>query len=473
MPSAAYVPGMNSLADLTSASISEQTEQVLGAIETSLSGYENENGIFLLLALAAHSAEKLGNDFPVLDRIEDLLVRVLLMSGFTSYGYSRETGVWNSFYLTNAALFGLLNDETPRIVVSKSGMLHSRFNDDSHTDCSKPISGTWLPQFHRGGNIHSLYLFGMKCCSHCMNGALVFPREEALSKEQFASGWQTGEDAARLSIRAALNGEFGEWLRTTFPVTDASLAKLPEILFSNGSPLNKKSKVMTEVLCGIGDWSVRSMVSAESLKLLPPVRAAYAADLAERILAAERRAVMTYLLTPSKGERSMPNLVGAAEMGYGELANVELPKADVLSELLTHGVGGSHPRHPREQIETVVIPNLLVSTWLETMMPHVRELWPENGGRLHATILTAYRQMPGRAPKHTLGTHLFDLDGFVSALDHRRKNYGMSWESVAAETNLAIERIQEILDGAKPNIDTFMTLSNWLQSHQAYAKTVK
>jgi hypothetical protein len=370
-------------------------------------------------------------------------------------------------------VLGLAEGETSRIVVSPTGMLHAggaHYKDKGHlkhTACGKSMNEKWMYCFARGASIHQLYRFSHKACSHCMSiGRELYPGEAEKAREDYKEVWEAALALAREALREGMDGKIGDLLRHDMALNEKKFETLANILTSSKSTWQKSAEIDHQVFPGANTWEIKEKIKKDEVPLTQNLKRFFAAEVAKRALAAPRGQVATFLLTPSTDERAMPNLIPQALTAYGDLGSLPLPGEVELAELLNEDV---ERNDIHSFIQDYIIPKLLVTTWLNGLMESLREAYPENGGSLHPTILKAYRIMPGRKPKHTLGTHALNLGELFQALDSQRKQLGMNWESVAAEMNLTPENILALSKGEKPDVDTFLTLGAWVSDYSRYS----
>lgn len=425
----------------------------------------------LSLALLAHFAGQLGagQEPPLLTRLLDAYSRSRVASiGYHAVSSGSLNALWSSFFLPALAALGLLQGETAAIVISPTGMLHARDGKAAKTDCGKDVTDKWLAQFHRGGNVHDLYRFHHpKICSTCFSSydtrKIYRGAEISDSNEDYAQERNICKEHYRQAFRAALQGELGKRIVKEFPFSEAKFAQAVAVSAAVSSPWQIQRELTQKVFANRNMRAhLRDLFLAYEAEANAAARSLLAQELAKRALAAPRGQVILFLLTPYGKQSKMPSFVDFALQAYGSLDLVELPEESELAEILaTEKIGQHHGGGVGDLAENVIISKLLAGAWQKTVLPLVQSAYPESQS-LPLTLQIAYRMLASRTPKHTNGTHRLDLEALYQALDGKRVQYAMPWESVAAELCLPVERLTGLADGVQPDIDSYLTMQAWL-----------
>lgn len=362
---------------------------------------------------------------------------------------------WLYFFLPLLTRLGLLEGATECVVVSPSGRLHHRDRPTADsTDCGKTVTGKWLLQFARGADIHPRYRYGHEICNGCLTTYTsaygnaygnAYSKDSSIARELYAADYEAAVAAVTSTIRQLVTTKSAARLRTFAPLTADLIVKISGCftktvawqarnhafeLFADG--LQEKAESLLE------HWAVRGERSAHR---------AFARSLAERFCSLQRSYAIAMLFAEVE-----PDLTPFAVQAYGSLADVPLPEPNVIAAALAAS------ERAERSVENELLPMLLSTVWAEKMTSLIREAHHESGKNFPRMLLLAYRQLPGRKPKHHQGTHTIDQQGFVKALRSYMKEEKLSVEALAAEVNLDADEIEQVLQGEEPSLRAYFTL---------------
>lgn len=416
----------------------------------------------LLLAVLYAGRDSIGNA-PLVDQVlEEIAGQAALgtLSEMNDHPFDR--------FLRMVTRFDLIEGATNRVVVSPSGMLHKRESNYPSTACGKPVGKNWLQQFARGADLKRRYRYGHETCSGCFadydeNSVSAYNGEIAQAYSDYAEQIEQAKELARNELIAFLHSaEAAKLLQGKLPLTDAIL--------TGAEKLRKRAST-------ISYWQMRQEVAKlfpsgkdGSHHNLPAEQAAdrflsayatrvegqlcqhYSADLARQLLA---RGPEHFAHVIFDCRRNL-ELAEEAIAAYGFLATLPLPSEEELAAMIA-----LRSLDASSIVEQAMLPKLLVTTWLDGLLPRLRERYPEDK-RLDPSLKKAYRLMPNRKPRHTNGTRYLDSGEFVTALRKHLTAEQMSSEHLAAEVNLAEDEINQILAGGQPSLTAYLTLNDWL-----------
>jgi hypothetical protein len=432
----------------------------------------------LSFAICTHFSEHLSSAAKT-PPLLSLLIETLTKRGATWSSANILSSTWTSYFLPTLALFGLAEGETEGIVISPTGMMHTRDPKSKKSDCGKEVNEKWLSQFHRGGNVHQLYRFSHpKLCSTCFStydNRIYRGSDLSLAKKRYAKEWKGAKDLLyKILAKEITKGALGKKSKDHFAITEASFSLAVEISESTNHLYTKKRDIAAQLFSNkYMTQALREEFASYNKNVLASLKSFLAGRIASEILAAPRGHVAHFLLTPYGAPSRMPSLVSFAFQAYGDLDLVPLPSESELAELLSleksSGFGGTGQT---DFLENIVIPKLLVTCWLDKMLPLVVAAYPEAPQGLAPTLQITYRMMPGRKAPHLNGTRALDVPSLYAALDKKRQQLEMPWESVAVEMCLAVEKITDLEKGIKPDVDSFLTMRQWA-GHGQFERIVK
>jgi hypothetical protein len=410
----------------------------------------------LSLALLAQNVEEI-DSLPAIKAIEDSLVSLLI----EGRGLSQRTRLWNDWFLTFITGFRMFSGSTEATVVAPSGMLHRRNPKEMKTDCGKQMNEKWLLQFARGAEVDPTYQFGQKPCKTCFKPysrpASAYARDIEASFADFPDLYAQADSVIRTYLRESLKKHGDNLRKIDFKQNTIEKALATQALYGYHSYITRNE---IRNLVGADRYSDASLFFQRFIpRAESRLRRVLASELVKRLAQLPVETSREWFFRFGRNQE----VVKIAEKAYGSLEAIPLPEGEELAELI------SSDSNISVAFEKSIIPTLLTGLWLDKVMPLVREAYPESKN-LPKPILTAYRMLPNRKPRHTRGTRCFAREAFQKALAAKMEEEGLDVANLAAEQYLAPETIQAVLDGQEPDFTTFFTLYAFMHGyHHNYA----
>lgn len=402
------------------------------------------------LGLLAQNLDKIDAS-PVLQRIEARLVEKVICGEAPG----QRSSLWDGWFLAFITVFRMFSGSTEATVVAPSGMLHRRHVTHMSTDCGKEMNEKWLLQFARGAEIDDDFKFGHKACKTCFRyggNQSAYQRDRAVSYNDFPELYAKASDLLRAYLRESL-AKYGQELQK-IPFKTNTVASCIEAKAKWGLYSYMSREQVKQALGGDRTLAASGFFNSFIPRAEKRLRYLIACELTERLQsvpADEGRAWLFRLCRQTE-------ILKLAEQHYGSTEAIPMPEGEELAKLLAADSSISNA------FETTILPTLLTTLWLDTVMPLVRERYPE-GRNLPKPILAAYRLMPNRKPRHTNGTSRFNQTAFTNSLRNKMKSEGLDVTNLAAESYLDPQVIEAVLAGEEPDFTTFFTLHEFIHGH--------
>jgi hypothetical protein len=401
------------------------------------------------LSLAGHAVAKSATNAPAASPLFDHLAHNIIQ-GRNDYSTNR----WSYFFLRILARMNHFVGESEAIVVSPTGMLHTRSLDiklKNSTKCGKTINEKWLGQFYRGATVAKVNHFGHTSCSHCFSywSGNGYDEEPERSYEDYASIYTRAVGLAREAIIQNLAGKRGAAYAKYVPINDKVLNKTLS--------LSKKID---------GPYTYWWHLSNEIGALLPEEAAERGGTILESLAKRVEARVTPYLASElslvfsSFDPMRATNILFSENKELGEVAsqafagswNIPLPSPERFASLISSSDDGING----------CLPSLIANEWREEIMPLIQKRWPYHRSHTPAYLQKAYRMLPDRKPLHTKGSARLNHKRFQTLIKNQLRAEQMTPANLAAELNLDQVELERVISGEEPSMTYFFSIAEWL-----------